>query len=73
MTALPTIPEARGRLGSAVSRRDRAAEADARRDLAAAKIAQYVARTVAAAPPLTDDQRHALAGLLAGPVAGGAR
>lgn len=39
---------------------------DARRDLAVAKIAQYVERVVAEAPPLTDEQRERLAGLLNG-------
>jgi hypothetical protein len=37
---------------------------DARRDLAAEKIAAYVARVVADAPPLTDAQRDRLARLL---------
>ena len=38
---------------------------DARREYAVAKIEDYVRRTVDAAPPLTDDQRHKLAQLLA--------
>jgi hypothetical protein len=38
--------------------------ASARRDLAAAKIADYIERTVASAPPLTDDQRNRIAALL---------
>ena len=37
---------------------------DARRDLAAAKLAQYVERVVAGAPPLTPDQITKIAGLL---------
>ncbi|WP_273733367.1 hypothetical protein [Mycolicibacterium septicum] len=37
---------------------------DARRDLAEAKIADYVERVLAAAPPLTDEQRVRLAELL---------
>src|ERR1700744_5997515 len=36
----------------------------AKRDLAAAKIAEYVSRVVTAAPPLTDEQRTKLAELL---------
>lgn len=38
--------------------------AEARRDLAAAKIADYVERVLADAPPLTDEQRTRLAELL---------
>lgn len=37
---------------------------DARRDLASEKIAQYIERVVADAPPLTDAQRSRLAALL---------
>lgn len=37
---------------------------EARRVLAAEKIAAYIAETVAAAPPLTAEQRDRLAGLL---------
>ncbi|MDP9692712.1 UNVERIFIED_ORG: hypothetical protein J2X79_000241 [Arthrobacter globiformis] len=37
---------------------------DARRDLAAAKLAQYVERVVAEAPPLTDEQVNRIARLL---------
>jgi hypothetical protein len=37
---------------------------DARRALAAARLADYITRTVAAAPPLTDAQRSQLALLL---------
>ncbi len=36
----------------------------ARRDLAEARIAAFVAKTLAAAPPLTDEQRTRLAELL---------
>jgi len=36
----------------------------AKRELAEAKIARYIAETLAAAPPLTDEQRTALAELL---------
>jgi hypothetical protein len=37
---------------------------DARRDLAVAKIADYVERVVSGAPPLTDLQRDRIAALL---------
>lgn len=37
---------------------------DARRDLRAARLEDYIARTVAAAPPLTTEQRDRLAALL---------
>jgi hypothetical protein len=37
---------------------------DRRRDLAAAKITDYIERILADAPPLTDEQRTALAELL---------
>lgn len=39
---------------------------DARRDLAAAKLADYITKTVDAAPPLTAEQRDRLAILLRG-------
>lgn len=41
----------------------------ARRELAAAKLADYIARTVEAAPQLTHEQRDRLALLLRGDVA----
>jgi hypothetical protein len=37
---------------------------DARRDFAAAKIADYIAKVVAEAPPLTDEQRVRICALL---------
>lgn len=37
---------------------------DARRDLAAAKLADYIQRTVSSAPPLTDEQRNRIVSLL---------
>ena len=37
---------------------------DAYRDLAAAKISDYIEKILAEAPPLTDEQRTALAELL---------
>lgn len=39
---------------------------DARRNLAAERLAVVIERTVSAAPPLTDDQRSRLALLLGG-------
>jgi hypothetical protein len=38
----------------------------ARQELKAARLADYVARVVATAPPLTDAQKHRIASLLAG-------
>lgn len=43
---------------------------EARRELAAEKLADYIRRTVDAAPPLTVEQRTRLAGLFR-PIAGG--
>ena len=39
---------------------------DARRDLRAARLEDYIRRVVDTAPPLTGEQRARLAGLLAG-------
>lgn len=39
---------------------------DARRNLRAARLADYIERTVNEAPPLTDEQRDRLASLLRG-------
>lgn len=66
MPELPTITQARSRLGVATKARDEQAANDARRDLAAAKIAQYVRRVVDEAPPLTSDQLDRLAAILRG-------
>lgn len=41
-------------------------EQDARRHLTTAKIAEYVERELAKAPPLNDDQKARLAGLFGG-------
>lgn len=62
----PTTLNARARLGQAVRAGDQDAATEARRDLAEAKIAQYVAKVVAEAPPLGPDQRARLAALLNG-------
>lgn len=40
--------------------------AEARRDLRAARLADYVRRVIDEAPPLTDDQRRRIAALLQG-------
>jgi hypothetical protein len=40
--------------------------ADKRRDYAAAKLEDYIRRTVDQAPPLTEDQRSRIAALLRG-------
>lgn len=45
---------------------DPAAVADARRNLAEAQIKRAIERALAAAPPLTDEQRAKLAALLSG-------
>lgn len=58
----------RGRV-AALSRSRTADDPDlqgARRDLRAARLADYITRTVAEAPPLTADQRDTLATLLRG-------
>lgn len=63
----PDVARARSQLGVAVRRgRGNAAIADARRDLAAAKLAHYIERVVAESPPFTPDQRARLAALLRG-------
>ena len=66
----PEIRVASSKLGglSKSRRPDDPDVAEAHRDLAAAKIAEYIRRTVEAAPPLTAGQRSKLAVLLlAGP------
>lgn len=63
---MPDTLTARSRLGVATRRGDAAQILDARRDLAAAKIENYIARVVADAPDLTPEQRDRLALLLRG-------
>lgn len=60
------VLDARSRLATTVRlhRNDTKRVTDARRDLAAAKLAEYVRKTVAEAPPLTDEQRERIAALL---------
>ncbi|WP_394279837.1 hypothetical protein [Microbacterium sp.] len=57
---------ARNRLGVAARRGNPATIAEARRDLATEKIAAYVQRVVAEAPPLSDEQRDRLVAILRG-------
>lgn len=58
-----SVLSARARLGAATRFHPDTAH-DARRDLAAAKIEQYVERALADAPPLTDDQLDRVGTLL---------
>lgn len=65
----------RGRLGHATRHNPEQVE-DRRRDLAEAKIADYIDKVLASAPPLNDEQRNRLAELLRPArreLAGGAR
>lgn len=64
------ILAARSRLGVAVRRNEPAAIEAARQELAAAKLASYVAKVVAEAPPLTPEQLDRVAVLLR-PAGGG--
>ncbi|KHL00433.1 hypothetical protein [Sinomonas humi] len=64
------VVQAKSRLGVAARRRDPEEIAEARRDLAAAKLAQYVERVVSAAPPLTPEQADRIAALLRGSACG---
>lgn len=57
---------ARSRLGNAYRSGDARGIENARRDFAAAKLEDYIARTVDEAPPLTVEQRARLALLLRG-------
>jgi hypothetical protein len=62
----PEVAKARARV-AALSRPDAGDDTkrtDAKRDLAAAKITAYVEKILAAAPPLSDEQRTRLAELL---------
>ena len=71
MTASPSVVNWRGpRARVAALTRSRPENdpdlLDARRELRAARLEDYIRRTVDAAPPLTDDQRDRLALLLRG-------
>ena len=70
----PQVAAARARV-AALSRPDAGDDtrrAEARRDLNAAKLEAYIEKTLAAAPPLSEEQRSRLAELLR-PVRVGAR
>ncbi len=81
--ATPDEPPDRPRAGLALTARNRYGAvkrhhpdnlellADARRELAAAKLEDYISRTLADAPPLCTDQLERLAGLLRGGQHGG--
>ncbi len=58
--------QARAQLGVHKRYHPNADDTALRRDLAEAKIADYIERTVAEAPPLTNEQRDRLALLLRG-------
>lgn len=64
---LPTssVRRARARLAGTVKHHPDADVTHLRRELKAAKLEQAIRAAVDAAPPLTDDQRSRLAGLLA--------
>lgn len=62
----PELRVAVARAGGVARTEDPARIAETRSALATARIAAYIERVVAAAPPLTDDQRSRLALLLAG-------
>ena len=67
-TISPAVATERGRVASLS--RSRAADdpelVSARRNLYAATLESHIARVLAEAPPLTDDQRRRLAGLFTG-------
>jgi ABC-type branched-subunit amino acid transport system substrate-binding protein len=71
MSATP-VQVATAAVARAARARDPEALADARRTLTAAMAEQAIRRALAAAPPLTDEQRERLAALLRAPK-GGAR
>lgn len=68
MPISPTVAHHRARIASLS--RDRKNDdpelLDARRDLAAERLAEHVAKTIAAAPPLTEAQRARISALLSG-------
>ena len=63
---------ARGRLGYAKKSGDPAAVAAAKRDLAAAKLEDYITAVVAGAPPLTPAQVDRIVTILRPAIGGGA-
>lgn len=58
------VLQARAALGVASRRGDSEKINDARRDLAAAKLAAYAEKIIDEAPPLTNEQRARISGLL---------
>jgi hypothetical protein len=62
----PAVAITRSRVGTAAKGGDPKRLEDARRELAAAKLADYINRTIRSAPPLTPEQRDRLAVLLRG-------
>lgn len=58
------VAQAKSRVGVAARLKDEHALVEARRNLAEAKIAAYVEKAIADAPPLTGEQRARLATLL---------
>jgi hypothetical protein len=60
------MARARARKANADMRGDSEAASIAARDLRAVKLEEYIQRVVDEAPPLTEEQRSRLAGLLAG-------
>lgn len=69
----PDVARARSRKAVAHRRGDSEAIREAGRDLAAAKLEDYIRRTVESAPDLSDEQRSRLAALLAPRTVGGGR
>lgn len=67
------VLSARARLAVNTRHHPNADRTKDRRDLAAAKIAAYVEKIVAEAPPLTSDQADKIAALLTKPSGGDAR
>lgn len=61
-----TAVQARGHIMTAVRMGDTVREEQGRRDLAAAKIATYIERTLEKAPPLSPAQVRRLSALLKG-------
>lgn len=68
-TIAPEVAVARARKAALRRHHPDTDTTEADRSLAAAKLADYIKRTVAAAPPLSGEQRDQLAVLLRGSVA----
>jgi hypothetical protein len=62
----PNLAKTRSRVGVAYRNGNPEAITEASRDHAAAMLEVFIQRTLATAPPLTDDQRRQLAVLLRG-------